>query len=330
MRLLPHTIRIFIAGGLLTLFVFAVFLYLSLNVPENKNLENDDAQVNLVQKNITETLQKKLRNNDRDKDGLLDWEEALWNTDPNNPDTDNDGTTDGDEVDLNRNPLKKGPNDYQNIKTSLPAKNSTQTNTTEAFSQQFFIDYMDLRKSGNLKDPAKTKMLLEKAQKILSTATAIYNISDIIITRETPETIRAFGNQIGSILKIYGGSGNERALDIVETAVVENKPDEIKKLDPILKSYKDIRDNLLTVSVPNSAASAHLKLINSVSSLYNSLVSLRNLFVDPLQALVKLKKYTTDSVETAQSLKDLGLYFKQKNITFNENEDGYLLNNLPF
>ena len=44
-----------------------------------------------------------LLNKDTDNDGLKDWEEILWKTDPNNPDTDGDKTTDGEEIKLNRN-----------------------------------------------------------------------------------------------------------------------------------------------------------------------------------------------------------------------------------
>ncbi len=35
---------------------------------------------------------------DTDQDGLKDWEEVLWKTDPNNPDTDGDGITDYEEA----------------------------------------------------------------------------------------------------------------------------------------------------------------------------------------------------------------------------------------
>jgi len=49
---------------------------------------------------------------DSDNDGLKDWEEALWKTDPQNPDTDGDGTPDGKEVAEGRNPAIPGPDDY--------------------------------------------------------------------------------------------------------------------------------------------------------------------------------------------------------------------------
>jgi len=48
---------------------------------------------------------------DADNDGLLDFEEALWGTDPQDTDTDNDGTKDGEEVTLKRDPMKAGPKD---------------------------------------------------------------------------------------------------------------------------------------------------------------------------------------------------------------------------
>jgi hypothetical protein len=43
---------------------------------------------------------------DSDNDGLKDWEETLWGTDPHKADTDGDGTPDGQEVKDGRNPLK--------------------------------------------------------------------------------------------------------------------------------------------------------------------------------------------------------------------------------
>ena len=48
---------------------------------------------------------------DSDGDGLRDWEEALWRTDPQNSDSDGDGTPDGEEIRRNRDPLKRGPKD---------------------------------------------------------------------------------------------------------------------------------------------------------------------------------------------------------------------------
>ena len=59
---------------------------------------------------------------DSDADGLKDWEELLWKTDPNKADTDSDGTNDNEEITLNRNPLKAGPDDKISEKEDLVAQ----------------------------------------------------------------------------------------------------------------------------------------------------------------------------------------------------------------
>ncbi|MBI5913018.1 hypothetical protein HY839_01090, partial [Candidatus Azambacteria bacterium] len=50
-------------------------------------------------------------NADPDNDGLKNWEEEIYKTDPRNPDTDGDGYLDGEEVASGYDPTIKAPND---------------------------------------------------------------------------------------------------------------------------------------------------------------------------------------------------------------------------
>jgi len=52
--------------------------------------------------------QEETADQDTDGDGLIDTDEKLYGTDPNNPDTDGDGFSDGDEVKNGFNPLGEG------------------------------------------------------------------------------------------------------------------------------------------------------------------------------------------------------------------------------
>lgn len=65
------------------------------------NPENDRS----IAVNQTEDLYAR----DSDNDGLKDWEEVLWNTDPNIADTNGNGVSDGEEVRLGRNPITSLP-----------------------------------------------------------------------------------------------------------------------------------------------------------------------------------------------------------------------------
>ena len=62
----------------------------------------------LVGKTRTSDAQKEI---DSDNDGLRDWEEKIYGTDPRNPDTDGDGYLDGEEVASGYDPTKKAPGD---------------------------------------------------------------------------------------------------------------------------------------------------------------------------------------------------------------------------
>ena len=89
-----------ILGG----FGFALFKQLS-QKPSPQIAGNNN------QKEQGAALDASLTLKDTDQDGLKDWEEALWKTNPKNPDTDGDGTSDGEEVNSGRDPNKKGPDD---------------------------------------------------------------------------------------------------------------------------------------------------------------------------------------------------------------------------
>ena len=77
-------------------------------------------------------------NADADQDGLKDWEEQLWGTDPNNPDTDVDGAPDGEEIKLRRNPARAGPNDrYEPPAPGENAEGETLMGESRSFTSQF-------------------------------------------------------------------------------------------------------------------------------------------------------------------------------------------------
>jgi len=83
---------------------------------------------------------------DSDADGLKDWEEAIWRTDPKNPDSDGDKTSDSDEIAQNRNPLKRGPHD----KVSALADDRSAGQTPGEESNLTYILTRNLLESGVL------------------------------------------------------------------------------------------------------------------------------------------------------------------------------------
>ena len=144
----------FLSKGKLKLVIFgllaiAVLGFLALK-PNRSNYENaPSASVTNLNKD-TKIALNNITRRDNDNDGLKDWEEGLWRTDPNNPDTDGDGTNDGDEARDGRNPLTAGPDDYLADNDFIEKTNSdfldeSQTKT-DKFAQNLFGKYLSLRK----------------------------------------------------------------------------------------------------------------------------------------------------------------------------------------
>jgi hypothetical protein len=57
--------------------------------------ETPSPEANSIDTSAANVIRDREGDVDTDLDGLKDWEEALWGTDPKNPDTDGDGTADG-------------------------------------------------------------------------------------------------------------------------------------------------------------------------------------------------------------------------------------------
>ena len=139
---------------------------------------------------------------DSDNDGLKDWEEIIWKTDPNNADADGDGIKDGDEVKANRNPLVKGPNDSLIEKTVIntgATKDSqgtkeTNKNITTELAKTFYLNYFNASgKIGSMTPEEATALgdsiYNQKEQSIKPTAKyTTYTEKDLNINTKTEVT----------------------------------------------------------------------------------------------------------------------------------------------
>ena len=104
----------------LAVIMFQFFPFNSKEVAQ-KN-DEDEARAELLQK-----LQ-----GDSDGDGLRDWEEVLWKTDPQKNDTDGDGTADNDEILAKRDPKTPGPGDEIQGIPAVAQENVSATTSTES------------------------------------------------------------------------------------------------------------------------------------------------------------------------------------------------------
>ncbi len=273
---------------------------------------------------------------DSDSDGLPDWEESLWHTDPRNPDTDGDGTKDGDEIKQNRNPLVAGPNDLLSatatVVDSQRLASSTDSNLTASMSKDLFKKYMTAQQvTGATKIDQQTEGQI--VDSVMSSAnlqnepSQIFTAQDIKITTDNSvDAIRKYGNTTGAIVEKY--SAIVSPLDDAFTAkdaILNSDAEKLSTLAKSIDSYQEVLSYLQKVIVPSSLQNNHLAILNSFSAVKENTKAVSLFFDDPLRAAVAINKQGNDIRLMIGSFMALNGVFEERGIFFKSDEPGFFI-----
>lgn len=236
---------------------------------------------------------------DTDGDGLKDWEEVLWGTDPNIPDADS----------------------KKDKETPTTLKKEEKLTATDKLARSFFSQYMNIKEVGLQNDKASQEIL---AKSLLTDtnfvqAPAPYNQNDIKISPTV--NLRDYGNIVGNIFKNNSVQSRNEVVILQEALTTENK-DVLKELDPILASYKKFRTGLLSTPVPPQAASAHLNLLNSLNKLIFIIELFSKTFTDPVMGIQGAALYQPTFQSMQDGFGEMRAVFKNAGITYTSADGG--------
>ena len=284
-------------------------------------------------------------NKDTDNDGLLDWEEALWKTNPEIMDTDGDGTSDGDEVKIGRDPRTVGvcpstssgqtktcTDKLQSPEEISKNKNSDGENTTftakiaEEFGKNYFAG----------KGVVGGEALSASAQESLADSIALGIEQGIaayqdIFKKEDVKTsptldAKTYLNKLGGAFSknFKNVSGSE--LDIISIIVSGEHFKDVKLFNPMIEAYKNMTFYLQKETAPETYAGLHLSAMNIMQNTLFAIRSIKEIEEDPAKAIVGMRLYMKESERTEEFLKNLKKQVEKDKITFAENDGGYFFN----
>lgn len=275
---------------------------------------------------------------DSDEDGLKDWEETLWGTDPAQADSDSDGTVDGREIKENRNPLiannaKQGqaPSDAVSAEIIKDQETTIQEqkalSATERLSRDLLSYYLATRQGGaSLSETQKEELVYQLLRKYATDGTrvAAYSKKDIkLLHRDTAEAIHDYGNAVGEIL--FGPATTTAAVTTISLEQIMQNEDvsELARLDPVIAWYGNAVKGLLAIAVPDSAVALHVELLNAFDRVQGDLSGIRSLFEDFITAWTAMRYYQGDLAYMQKTLTQLGDYFPFKKVDFPTSEYGH-------
>jgi hypothetical protein len=188
---------------------------------------------------------------DSDNDGMKDWEEALWKTDPQKSDTDGDGTSDSEEIKLNRDPMKANtapqnatPNDKIDEKIITDNKKAEEDfaklSDVDKMGRLLFSEYLATKKIGQTLTSSDIQNIVNDS---LSTMPAPvfkqYTIKDLHIFEYNDKAqIKEYADKINEILLNNKKAGGTNFYEITNS-ITENDTDaEVKEKNEIVNLLK--------------------------------------------------------------------------------------------
>lgn len=275
---------------------------------------------------------------DRDNDGLNDWEEVIFKTDPDNPDTDGDGTVDGEEVRLGRDPAKPGPDDlfilasseeirnekYGILRRIVKDGNLTRTILGTVFQNKGIETILTPDRS--LQATEELGRLISELKRLIPHYTesavsddeiSILNVSDI-------QAVKSYINGLSALYtKHIPAVQRVDEAKIIEESFTSNNAEHLKKLEPAVEPLRALAADIRALPVPQELASFHKKEIWLLEATAEQVTLLSESDIeDPLYVLV-LISIRQETQRSAGELhgKEMPQWLKERGIVFDANEE---------
>lgn len=316
---LPHK-NLFISGSIAILIIT-----LGTIVQYKPDLFSKTEKVNVVTQ-AESMASSTITTRDTDGDGLPDWEEQLYGTDPRKTDTDGDKTSDGEEVRLERNPIRANtatdgsePNDYNPNSSLLLASSSELSEQKKAFLAQF------LAQAG--KDIRETtyRDLLGKFDAKEFTPTPKQLTGMNIVSDNTDDGFRTFINEFGKIvLKHKTPYAPRNEVDILNEYMQSKNPKLLGELQLCVIEYNNLVKDLLTLPVPSGDAKTLQSIILGYEGMALGIEGLQKMESNPIDAAGGYEGYTMYRVEVVNGYVALVNEVAKRNMIFTREEPGYM------
>ena len=220
---------------------------------------------------------------DTDKDGILDWEEGLWGTDPTKKDTNDDGVSDKEEI--GRMKAERAENSSTEDGVSVASEENL--SQTDKFARELFTTVAALNQSGEIDDNTVQQITDSLATQIQNPVQRkIFMLAEIKIKNDNSLTaVKNYNNSMGAILKGYPIIN---PTDVLKEATTNNGDIDssiLSKLDPFIEQTQKVISGMVKTEVPQDFSSLHLDAINALEKVMENLSDIQLIDSDAVIAL---------------------------------------------
>ncbi len=282
----------------------------------------------------SEELLKEYAVKDTDSDGLADWEEALYGTDPRDAHsvratlTDKEAVTQG--IATPRYAGQSFAAATSTVAVEVPGVPAAPDSLTEQFSRLFFSNYMTTRGDAPPSPEAAQSFVTSAVAELTAThgQTIAYAAGEVRVSGSGAAALRTYAVAVENAFFANDPKQTASELAYFQDAVQKGDTSGLSKLAIISNAYAGLGRDLMTISVPTEAATAHLSFANAVARLSTSVADMGAFEKDPLRAMLGLGQYENDAESFRTALTLLAEAFTSNNLVLTPGEAGYYTYNM--
>lgn len=272
-------------------------------------------------------LLKAIATKDSDGDGLPDWEEALYGTNPRLIDTFKLGMTDGEAV-------SRGlivPKAIADIAVATPSPLSLDSSglppapvdgtLTATFAKNFFALYLAAKQSNGGADLSESEMsdIASQAMDSLSAAVApapdFKSAAGLTVSGSGADALTAFAVSAEAVLIKNTSDATTSEIAYLKNALINNDATAYPHIASIAKAYRDSAIGLSVLSVPVELAADDLMLVNAMMRISQITTDFTRAETDPLAAMLALKQYPQAASDLGTAFIQIGKIYAEAGVT---------------
>lgn len=215
------------------------------------------------------------------------------------------------------------------VPTTAGAAQTQKLTLTDEFARAFFTNYINTKElgkaiTGEAGDAIATASMDALRERVAELVPASIPAQTFETVPTNPETVRAYGNNVGVIL---GGSGTtltESLVTIFDKAVRNDDQAEMEKLTAYIEVLRLQRDQLLLVRVPSIFLEEHRGYVDNVVRAIAAIEAMRGYFADPLSSVVGMQLLSAARDDMATRMPRIQKLFRDNGVVYTGREPGYV------
>lgn len=245
---------------------------------------------------------------DTDSDGLPDWQEALYGTDPNNAHSVSASVTDGQAVAQGLVAPK-----FRNATTtpadasSIPGPDAGPQTLTDQFGKELFGQYLKARGQGK-PTSADVATFVEQGVQQLKQNQVIpdtFNQGQIKVSGTGPDALLSYAASAEAVFIKTNIDSDKTDLDYFSDAVNKGDTKALTKVKQFAQADAASARGLMSINTPRELATSHLKLANALMRVSQSLTDMSLLSTDPLRAMLGMATYSDSVQQVVQAFSEM-------------------------